>query len=198
MKNIILTVILMLSACGMNPKLKKYPTLNQKHVAYSVALIKVNKKWFLEEFEKCTNGEAICMDPPPLALKAEVIEQITGAQLPQFFTIATTDHYAGDVYYWYGKDQLWLVKIKTDGTGFVMPRYARHAVHVDLNDLKVIEMDDNQISWLPCFNFEFKNKKFDFLDEDSNEKYEIDAIDYYDLKQLLQSHAENLDKECSE
>ena len=127
-----LCVILLLLVFGCSSVATKYPKIG-KQKRDVIAIVHFVDGHYLEQFEECNkidsegNLEVVCLDPPPMAIEAEIKAVIFGPRLPDKLTLATTGHF-GLQDYEFKNPALFLIKLETDGTNYIMPRYAREGI----------------------------------------------------------------------
>ena len=100
---------------------------------------------------KCSEPNIVCvdMDPPPFSLNATVRSSVYGGDAKDKIEIITTSHY-GMGEFEKGLNTF-LVKIKTDGQHFMMPRYAKKKlIRNKKDDFYLLIYSSDPTWWLPC------------------------------------------------
>ncbi len=110
---------------------------------------------------KCSEPNIVCidMDPPPFSLMATVHSSVFGGDVQDKIELITTSHYGMGEFEKGLKP--FLVKIKTDGQHFMMPRYAKKKlIRNKKDDLYMVIFSGDPIWWLPCSVTDLKEEIF--------------------------------------
>lgn len=145
---IIFIFTILLSGCVHMPN--DFPKLDQSNEQVVFIVGEFLRGKYLNQFPRCESDEVICMDPPPLGLKVRVLEHINGDPLPHIIYVATTDHY-GFLSYEFNTGDAFLIKLWTDGTSFIMPRYDRYNIIKSLKGEFIIPLwTKDWVNMIPC------------------------------------------------
>jgi hypothetical protein len=156
----ILALILVMAAClgclyGCSTALTKYPELGSDKND-TVVIGQFVDGYYLDQFAECEkvdsegNFEFVCMDPSPMALALKVKSLIYGPNIRNGLTIVTTDHF-GFQNYDFKNAHYFLLKVKSDGVNYIMPRYEKEPLARNVEGRYMTPVfPDEGISWLPC------------------------------------------------
>lgn len=128
-----------------------FPGFEQDTAAPAVVLLRYTAGRYIEPFESCRAADAICLDPPPMALTARIERQLSGPAVPAkaTMTVYTTSHYGLDNFDFDAPPRR-LALLFTDGNTWVMGRYAQANVLADDAGRLAIPLAPRPIPWLPC------------------------------------------------
>ena len=129
---------------------KQFPIFDRESAKPILVVATVRPGKYLPEFAECSNPDTICMDPPPFWFSARVKSVVHGTKTPSRLDVATTSHYGMSELELLGSQPL-LLSLLTNGSEFVMPRYAMAALTEDKQgNLHVLVIRPQPIWWLPC------------------------------------------------
>jgi hypothetical protein len=121
--------------------------LRDAHPAFVVAELRAGND--IPRPASCDEPDVICMDPPSFYLEAKVLAQIYGDPVPRKLHAATTSHFGKQRY----RDDRgpYLLRLISNGTDYVMSRYAATRVEVDRSGkFHLMVHAERGEFWLPC------------------------------------------------
>lgn len=151
---LLFSALLILPVVSQSQTGKVWPTFNDKLAKPLLVVADIAPgEYFARppKSAKCSEPNIVCidMDPPPFSLIATVRSSVYGGDVKDKIELITTSHY-GMGEFEKGLNTF-LVKIKTDGQHFMMPRYAKKKLIRNKNDdLYLLIYSSDPIWWLPC------------------------------------------------
>lgn len=135
-----------LAGCATTPE--RLPKIDKAKAEPIVAVVRYVSGEYLPKQKKCRSLDVICMDAPPIKLRAELLEQIYGPGLPKRLTLYTTSHFGLDVYSFPSRPTMAL--LLRDASTLVIQRNGEAELHQDTRGELAIPVQSFPIWWLPC------------------------------------------------
>lgn len=152
----------------------EFPNFQRENATPLLIVGTVRPGKYLPQFGECADPDTVCMDPPPFWYEVEVSAFVHGAGVSKPIAVATTSHYGMSEFEHYARTPF-LISLLTDGTNFVMPRYAMAGLVADSSgELHLLVLRTQPLHWLPCSAWDLREE---IPTEDFSEDLVIPAED---------------------